>query len=280
MNLFDSPSRIFDLQALRRFCGGKPRIEKIGWFRNHIHWHRNTVIDADNISFILDEDPGENRLLVDGQEWDNTSSPAPSISCANYGSHMTTLATTRRNELLFRYRHGDMDMPEYPFARRHFAVTPHFMELLRQFSKNLDSLSEPGVADQQDLLALQMITEAFVSAEHAAETLSMPDPRIKIIANRIMSHPGEDFNVESAAAELGFSRASFYREWKKYSSVSPYHLLLENRLQTAEWFLAQTTMSMKEIALWSGFRNGSVFTEAFKKQFGIAPRDYRRTKEK
>jgi|GEM_PF-1175804 len=278
MNLLESPTRIFDLGNLRRYCGGKPSIEKIAWFRDHVYWHRNAIIDADNISFTLEEDPGETRIVENGIEVDYSGIHTPLIGCAYQGLRLTTRATVRRNELLFRYRHADMTIPEYPFPRRHFVPSAYFWSLFRQFSDNLDHLLEPGIADQQDLIALQMIAEAVSFSGRSEEDNKDIDPRIYRIANRIASRPDEDFNIKTLAADNGFSRAAFYREWSKYSKDSPYHLLLENRLRIAEAFLSSTLLPVKDIAFCSGFRNVTVFTATFKKRFGMPPREYRERK--
>lgn len=278
MNLLESPTRIFDLGNLRRYCGGKPPIEKIAWFRDHVYWHRNAIVDADNISFTLEEDPGEKRIVENGIEVDLDGFQAPLIGCAYQGLRITTLATVRRNELLFRYRHADMTIPEYPFPRRHFVPSAYFWKLFRQFSDHLDHLQDPGIADQQDLLALQMIAEALAFCWRAEEDRRDIDPRIYRIANRIASRPDEEFNIKTLAADNGFSRAAFYREWSKYSRDSPYHLLLENRLRIAEAFLSSTLLPVKDIAFRSGFRNITVFTAAFKNRFGMPPREYRERK--
>lgn len=276
MNLLKSPTHIFFLGNLRRYCGGKPPIEKIAWFRDHVYWHRDAIIDADNISFNLEEDPGPKRILENGVEVDLGGIRAPSIGCSYQGLRLTTLATVRRNELLFRYRHEDMTIPEYPFPQKNFTLTPHFWELFRELSDYLDHLSEPGVADQLDLIALQFVTEALTSGEKAEAKDHAIDPRIWRIANRIASCRDQKFNIETLAEEYGFSRAAFYREWNKYSEESPYRMLLENRMRTAEAFLSSTVLPVKEIALRSGFRNSTVFTEAFKKHFGMSPREYRK----
>ena len=65
---------------------------------------------------------------------------------------------------------------------------------------------------------------------------------------RIMSRPGDDFNIETLAEDANLSRATFYREWKKLSARSPYQLLLQNRINTAKWLLKQTGMTVRDVA--------------------------------
>ncbi|MBR4075495.1 MAG: hypothetical protein IKK25_01360, partial [Lentisphaeria bacterium] len=159
MELFNGKTRIIDLSGLPRIVTGKPQIEKIAWFRDHVYWHRNSVLDADNISFCLEEDPGEHLAIINGQKVQHNSC-GPHVSCAPHGLQITTLATTRRNELLFRYQSGTTMMADYPFPRQNFVVTPRFSALLNELEDLLDQLTTPGTADRLDLLALDLILEA------------------------------------------------------------------------------------------------------------------------
>lgn len=271
MDLFNNPTRIFDLSSLPRFCGGKPQIEKIAWFKDHIYYHKDAVLDSDNISLTLNEDSGEKITLVNGIER-ITQNDAPRLSSSCSRSRMTTLKTVRRDELLFRYPAGGTMMQDFPFSSVPFELTPELSALLKELEEKLDHLALPGTADKLDLLALEIFAE--IRSPHTALPLS--HRRVRDLYNRIMSHPGEDFNIESLVQENKMSRASFYREWQKYSSCSPYQLLLKNRLKTARWLLRQTSLSVKDIAWQAGFRSSSVFSDTFRRQTGFSPLQYRR----
>lgn len=270
MELFNGKTRIIDLSGLPRIMTGKPQIEKIAWFKDHVYWHRNSVLDADNISFCLEEDPGEHIAIINGQKVQHNSS-GPHIGCAPHGLHITTLATTRRNELLFRYRSGTTMMADYPFPKQNFVVTPRFSALLNGLEDLLDHLTAPGTADRLDLLALDLILEARIPQTKGPQIRKS----VQELYERIMSRPGDDFNIETLAEDANLSRATFYREWKKLSARSPYQLLLQNRINIAKWLLKQTGMTVQDVARQAGFRNCSVFAETFRKQTGCSPQEYR-----
>ena len=130
MDLMNKPSKIYFLHPLRRYVGGKPQIHTIGWFRDHVFWHKNTVVDADNISFWLNEDPGQKGVISDGVEIWMEGCSTPTMSCASYGKRLHTLATVRRDELCIRYEHGTLNLPDYPFPTVSFTFTRRFLKLL------------------------------------------------------------------------------------------------------------------------------------------------------
>ncbi len=49
------------------------------------------------------------------------------------------------------------------------------------------------------------------------------------------------------------------------------------RLRSAAYELLSTDQSVTQIALHCGFSDSNYFKDAFKKKFGLTPRDYRRS---
>ena len=277
MNLLDGPTRIIYLNRMPRFWKGKAELEAVAWFRDHVYYHHNAVLDADNISFTLECDPGRNAAIVNGVLQERMES-LPSLSCAPYGTRIHTIATTRRNELLFRYRHGVLSPSAFPFAAHPLVFTPRFGGLLEHLCELLEETDVPGTADQIDLAALQLIAEVLAPRSGSGKR-ETPESRIRKAADRIIQHPEEDFNIETEAESIGVSRAAFYREWKKLYSVSPYRMLLENRIRVAKWYLRETSLSIRETALRAGFRSPEVFSSIFRKTCGVSPGVWRRGRD-
>lgn len=62
--------------------------------------------------------------------------------------------------------------------------------------------------------------------------------------------------------------------------MSPQEFLTEVRLTRAKELLAATKLSVEHVALSCGYRDSLVFSKAFKKSVGIAPKEYRRENRK
>lgn len=277
MNLLQGPSKTILLESLPRMISGLPKLRGVFWFRDHVYWHKNWVCNSDNISFTLERDPGENKHLIDGVL--RESIPVPNYSCSWKGERMHTISTTRRNELLFSYWPGDMLLPGFPFPCATFTITPRFNRLIADLLELLEHLQEPGTADRVDIAAIAIITEAMASAR--GKDSGMPDdtaidPRIYRIANLISVSPEEITNFKDLVSSMGFSRSGFYREWQKYSPVSPHRLFQENRLNVAQHLLSATSLSVKEIAAKTGYRSVSMFINDYRGKYGISPGAFRK----
>jgi AraC-like DNA-binding protein/effector-binding domain-containing protein len=79
------------------------------------------------------------------------------------------------------------------------------------------------------------------------------------------------------AAQAGKSRFHFHRDFRKRLGETPRKFIERLRLDQAAARLIGSTDSVCQIALQCGFSSHEVFTRAFRRQFGCAPRRYRAT---
>jgi AraC family transcriptional regulator len=79
------------------------------------------------------------------------------------------------------------------------------------------------------------------------------------------------------AARAGKSRFHFHRDFRKRLGETPRRFIERLRLDQAAARLIGSTDSVSHIALRCGFSSHEVFTRAFRRQFGCAPRRYRAT---
>jgi AraC family transcriptional regulator, exoenzyme S synthesis regulatory protein ExsA len=80
-----------------------------------------------------------------------------------------------------------------------------------------------------------------------------------------------DMDVEDFANYTGRSLASFKRDFKKISPVSPRKWLIGKRLKVAHDKIRNENGKVSEVYLEVGFKNLSHFSTAFKKQYGYSP---------
>lgn len=83
-----------------------------------------------------------------------------------------------------------------------------------------------------------------------------------------------ELNVNLLGRELGFSRTNFYRKIKALTGVTPNDLLRVCRLNRAAQLLLTREYTIGEISDMTGFGTQSHFSNLFKRQFGVTPRDY------
>lgn len=91
----------------------------------------------------------------------------------------------------------------------------------------------------------------------------------------ILSHLSEDITGADAALFTGMELPVLNREFKKYFGLTVAELIRRERLERAEKMLISTDRSVKEIARQCGFSNGKYFSDAFKKEHALSPKDFR-----
>lgn len=80
-----------------------------------------------------------------------------------------------------------------------------------------------------------------------------------------------DLSIEEIAHYTGRSLATFKRDFKKISELTPEKWLIKKRLAKAYDLMRSGRRKVIEVYAEVGFRNPSHFSTAFKKEFGIAP---------
>ena len=87
-----------------------------------------------------------------------------------------------------------------------------------------------------------------------------------------LSNP--ELDIDDIAARLGYSRSVFYRRIKALTNIAPNDFLRTYRLKRAAEMLASSSL-LGEVSDLAGFSSYSYFSKAFKKHFGLSPKDYR-----
>lgn len=104
-----------------------------------------------------------------------------------------------------------------------------------------------------------------VANEPLLRALSLMDARME-----------QPVDSDELAAHAGVSLRQLERLFRKYLNVSPAEQYLSLRLDRSRNLLRQTTLSVTEIAIVTGFSSSSHFSRSYRARFGQAPREERR----
>jgi AraC-like DNA-binding protein len=91
----------------------------------------------------------------------------------------------------------------------------------------------------------------------------------------VEAHLSESTDLTMLAAVAGLSTHHFAREFKQSCGVTPHQYLTRKRVARAEGMLANTDLSLSEIAYAVGFSDQSHLTRHFRQMLGITPGQYR-----
>ena len=82
--------------------------------------------------------------------------------------------------------------------------------------------------------------------------------------------------LSDVARECGLSVSHFARSFKTSFGISAHQWLIQHRIEHAKELMTQTTMSLIEIAVRSGFSDQAAFTRTFHQLAGVSPGRWRR----
>jgi AraC-like DNA-binding protein len=96
------------------------------------------------------------------------------------------------------------------------------------------------------------------------------------VTNYIDAHRGEDMSVDQLADMAGFSKFHFERLFKSCMGISCYQYITKRRILLAQELLSDTSLTVMDVALQSGFFSLSTFNRVFKDTNGCSPTEYRK----
>lgn len=97
----------------------------------------------------------------------------------------------------------------------------------------------------------------------------------KTIITYLEKHLKEEITVGDMADAMGYSESHFRALFRKVSDISPVQFLQHLRIESAQRLIREKRLSLTEIAFEVGFNSSQYFSNVFKKQIGLSPREYR-----
>ncbi len=155
-------------------------------------------------------------------------------------------------------------------------LTPEIRSLLQKIRDDIDRLLEPGVIDQIDLLAMQLVQELIGQDSRRDEVPRELRQKIDRIATYFHLHFAEDFDLDKLLRSHGLSRRTFQRYWVKFHELPPTEYLRELKLQHVRTQLAESSLPVHAIAREANFRYSYYMCRLFRERFGMTPLQYRR----
>lgn len=111
------------------------------------------------------------------------------------------------------------------------------------------------------------------------------DPRAREMRNRLYAlwdrvhaNLARDWSVADLARELHTSPVNFHRIATRFGGVRPMEMVVRLRMRRAQDLLRTTDLPVRRIAEFVGYRNAFAFSAAFKRETGVGPREFRRSR--
>lgn len=151
---------------------------------------------------------------------------------------------------------------------------PQTAELTSLFA-SMTPYFDPNVKPQGDFMQLKM-QEGLLALLHIDERFAptlfdFNEPWKIDILDFMNKNYMYEFSMEDMAHYTGRSLATFKRDFKKISDLTPEKWLIRKRLEVAYAKIKEGGKKVVDIYAEVGFKNPSHFSTAFKKQYGISP---------
>jgi AraC-like DNA-binding protein len=88
-----------------------------------------------------------------------------------------------------------------------------------------------------------------------------------------------DFNIDTVAETMAFSRTNFYKKFKSLTTLTPMEFVRDMRLQRAKQYLDAGGHNISEVAYLTGFSNPKYFSTCFKEKYHVSPSDYVKSRQ-
>lgn len=141
------------------------------------------------------------------------------------------------------------------------------------------SASRLDPAWEEMALSLAVRVLAHLDGARSFEPKSLPRGALSRVVDTLRwidDAPDAALGVHRLAEHAGLSPYHFLRTFERATGVTPHQYVLRARLRHAAQLLADAPDKVVDIALACGFADLSNFNRAFRAEFGVAPRAYRK----
>ena len=267
----------------RIYCNATTRPRDYRMAENHLHnYYEIFYVRKGNARFFVDD------RLFDLHAGDYMIVPPNLVHYNRY------LMQTNRVNIYFRdedLRRGNnyvlRGLKEHFLEKAAMFHTPssHF-EILDNVIDRM--IHEDPVSDENTPIMLQLLLQEFivfskryciVNPGYSSQIAQGDDITIQQAAQYISENYNLPITLDFLANKSGLSPAYFSKRFHLITGMGMKEYLTYVRLKHAEAELVSTSHTISEIAENTGFSDSNYFKDVFKKEFGLSPRAYRKTRK-
>ena len=146
---------------------------------------------------------------------------------------------------------------------------------VRSLFESLVPYFDAGIQPDEDILMLKMQEgmRAILKTDESlyASLFDFVEPWKIDIVDFMEKNYMNELSMEEMAYYTGRSLATFKRDFKKVSELTPQKWLICRRLEAARTLILKGGKKVSDICLDVGFKNLSHFSKLYKERYGIAP---------
>ncbi|PQD96034.1 AraC family transcriptional regulator [Pradoshia eiseniae] len=163
-----------------------------------------------------------------------------------------------------------------------------FEEQLRKVKRIVNDFleEEDSPAFGNDILKRTLLIQLIILLNRSILDINRRNPSIDVqfdqnineIVTYINQHLDGDLSVGHLASLVFLSKYHLMRKFKAYTGYTLHQYIVQKRLMYAKALMAEG-LRLTDVCQSAGFNDYSGFVRAFKKEFGISPREYLKVKK-
>lgn len=264
--------RTIELADVERRTSGFPRVLAILDAVGHPLAPQQRCSREAQLCLRLDGEPAEYRVEVDGVPY---RAGYPHLLIKRAGSVLRHDTPGWCNAFCVTFHAEDLPSELRSVTLAEFTGSPELAAAINRVRELLGRTREFGVADRIDRRCAELVLELRLALDRRREPPRAEDEAIRQAVSYLQLHFMELVDYEALARRFGCSPRSFHRHWRRVCGNSPGEFVAELRFAEAKRMLTETGFSLAEIALRLHYSEVSNFCSAFKRRFGITPRQCR-----
>ena len=163
-----------------------------------------------------------------------------------------------------------------------FCILDHFESMditscLRNILREMEQ-KQPGYEDvcqaYMEILIIRLMRNTGLSVPTEPQN-SVGNHQCATVRRYIDNHFKEPLTLDQLAAEAHMNKYYLSHAFKQEYGISPINYMISRRLEESKYLLAETDLSMSQIAQLLGFSSLSYFSQVFHRTQGISPMEYR-----
>lgn len=128
-----------------------------------------------------------------------------------------------------------------------------------------------------EIILIQVIRATLDASKEPIPFLSVfADPRINRALSAVHAEPANDWSVKNLGELVNMSRSSFSNRFTELVNMTPMQYVIFVRLQKATRLLIESSTALTLVCESIGYQSEAAFSQAFKKQYGMRPGEFRR----
>lgn len=152
-------------------------------------------------------------------------------------------------------------------------ITGCLRNILREMEQKNTGYEDVCQAYMEILIIRLMRIIAF--AVPTAPQMASGNRQCAAVKRYIDLHFKEALTLEQLAEEAHMNKYYLSHSFKREYGISPINYMTHKRIEESKYLLAETDLSMSQIAQLLGFSSLSYFSQVFRKTQGITPLEYR-----